>query len=77
MCFVNYISTKIVEIPDFTIEFEQEDHLSKLDHKSISEVSPAVLTIKIKKQQLLFSPGEIWQSQECTETSEANNNNIF
>ena len=40
MCFVNYISTKIVEIPDFTIEFEQEDHLSKLDHKSISEAMP-------------------------------------
>ena len=74
------MSTKIVKIPDFTIEFEPEDHLSKLDHKSISEVMPgrpAVLTIKIKKQQLLFSPGEIWQSQECTETSEANNNNIF
>ena len=33
--------------------------MSKLDHKSISEVTPAVLTIKIKKQQLLFSPGEI------------------
>ena len=69
MCFVNYISTKIVEIPDFTIEFEQEDHLSKLEHKSISaepDAGLAVLTIKIKAPQLLFSPGEISQSQECS-----------